>query len=57
MSLFDERKGHTNPGNTESPNQEESKEAHFKTYHNKNGKIPRQRENLKGSKGETGSNI
>ena len=24
---FDERKSHTNPGNTESPNQEEPKEA------------------------------
>ena len=24
----------TNPGNTESPNQEEPKEAHFKTHHN-----------------------
>ena len=28
------RKSHTNPGNTESPNQEEPKEAHFKTHHN-----------------------
>ena len=27
-------KNHTNPGNTESPNQEEPKEAHFKTHHN-----------------------
>ena len=27
-------KSHTNPGNTESPNQEEPKEAHFKTHHN-----------------------
>ena len=42
---------------TESPKQEEPKEAHCKTHHNYNGKIPRQRENLKGSKGETGSNI
>ena len=49
-------KSHPNPGNTESPNQEEPKEVHFKTLHNKNGKIPRQIENLKGSKGETGSN-
>ena len=42
---------------TQSPNQEEPKEVHFKTLHNKNGKIPRQIENLKGSKGETGSNL
>ena len=28
------KKSHTNPGNTESPNQEEPKEAHFKTHHN-----------------------
>ena len=28
------RESHTNPGNTESPNQEEPKEAHFKTHHN-----------------------
>ena len=27
-------KSHTNPGNTESSNQEEPKEAHFKTQHN-----------------------
>ena len=27
-------KNHTNSGNTESPNQEEPKEAHFKTHHN-----------------------
>ena len=27
-------KSHTNPGNTESPNQQEPKEAHFKTHHN-----------------------
>ena len=27
-------KSHTNPGNTESPKQEEPKEAHFKTCHN-----------------------
>ena len=26
-------KSHTNPGNTESPKQEEPKEAHFKTHH------------------------
>ena len=26
-------KSHPNPGNTESPNQEEPKEAHFKTRH------------------------
>ena len=51
------RESHTNPGNTERSNQEEPKEAHFKTHHNQNGKIPRQRENLKGIKGETGSNI
>ena len=25
---------YTNPGNTESPNQEEPKEAHCKTHHN-----------------------
>ena len=28
------RKSHTNTGNTKSPNQEETKEAHFKTHHN-----------------------
>ena len=28
------KKSHTNPGNTESPNQEEPKKAHFKTHHN-----------------------
>ena len=27
-------KSHTNPGNTESSNQEEPKEAHFKTHNN-----------------------
>ena len=27
-------KSHTNPGNTESPNQEEPKEAHCKSHHN-----------------------
>ena len=27
-------KNHTNPGNTESPKQEEPKEAHFKTHPN-----------------------
>ena len=27
-------KSHTNPGNRESPKQEEIKEAHCKTYHN-----------------------
>ena len=32
--LLDERRSHTNPGNTESPKQEEPKEAHCKTYHN-----------------------
>ena len=42
---------------TKSPNQEEHKEAHCKTHHNYNGKIPTQRQDLKGSKGETGSNI
>ena len=51
------RESHTIPGKTESPNQEEPKEAHFKTHHNSNGKIPRQRENLKRGKGKTGSNI
>ena len=35
---------------------EEPKEAHFKTHHNYNGKIPRQRKNVKGSKGERGRN-
>ena len=34
LHQLDERKCHTNPGNTESPNQEEPKEPHFKTYHN-----------------------
>ena len=29
-----ERKSHPNPGITGSPNQEEPKEAHFKTHHN-----------------------
>ena len=28
------RKSHTNTGNTESPKQEERKEAHYKTHHN-----------------------
>ena len=28
------RKSHRNPGRTESPNQEEPKEAHLKTHHN-----------------------
>ena len=28
------RESHTNPGITESPNQEEPKDAHFKTHHN-----------------------
>ena len=28
------RESHTNPGNTESPSQEEPKEAHSKTHHN-----------------------
>ena len=51
------RESHTNPGNTESSKQEEPKEAHCKTHHNYNGKIPRQRKNPKGSKGETGRNI
>ena len=40
---------------SQSPNQEEHKEAHCKTHHNENGKIARQRENLKGRKGQTGS--
>ena len=31
---FMREKGHTNPGNTESPDQEEPKEAHCKTHHN-----------------------
>ena len=51
------RESHTNPGNRESPKQEEPKETHCKTHHNYNGKIPRQREDLKASKGEIGSNI
>ena len=42
---------------TKSPKQEEPKETHCKTHHKQNGKIPKQRKNLKGSKGETGSNI
>ena len=41
---------------SQSANQEEPKEAHCKTHHKQNGKIPRQREDLKGSKGEIGSN-
>ena len=57
LHQLDERKCHTNPGNTESPNQEEHKETHFETHHHQNGKIPRKRENLEDSKGETGSNI
>ena len=28
------RESHRNPGNTESPKQEEPKEAHWKTHHN-----------------------
>ena len=28
------KKSHTNVGNTQSPNQEEPKEAHFKTHNN-----------------------
>ena len=31
---FDERKSHTNPGNTQNPNQDKHKEAHFNTHHN-----------------------
>ena len=31
---LEERKSHPNPGNTESPNQEDPKEAHCKTHHN-----------------------
>ena len=31
---LEERKSHPNPGNTESPKQEEPKEAHCKTHHN-----------------------
>ena len=42
---------------TQSPKQEEPKEARCKTQHNYNGKIRRKRENLKGSKGETVNNI
>ena len=42
---------------TQSPKQEEPKETHCKTHHKQNGKIPKQRKNLKGSKGETRSNI
>ena len=38
-NLMREKKSHTNPGKTESPNQEEPKEAHFKTHYNSNGKI------------------
>ena len=30
----EERKSHPNPGNTESPKQEESKETHCNTHHN-----------------------
>ena len=40
---------------TKGPNEEEPKEAQSKTHHNQNGKILRQRETLKGSKGERGS--
>ena len=42
---------------TKGPNEEEPKEAQSKTHHNQNGKILRQRETLKGSKVEKGSNI
>ena len=42
---------------TESTKKEEPKEPHCKVHNNENGKIPRRRENLKGSKGETGNNI
>ena len=42
---------------SQSPNQKECKESCFKTHHHRSGKIPRQRENIKGNKGETGSNI
>ena len=52
-----ERSCHASPGNTEGPNQDEPKEAHSKTHYNQNGKIQRQRENLKGSKGKTASNL
>ena len=33
------RKSHTSPRSTEGRNQEEPKEAHSKTHHNKNGKL------------------
>ena len=39
------------------PSKRNPKKAHCKTHNKKNGKIPRQREDLKGSKGKTGSNI
>ena len=42
---------------TQSPNQDEPKESHFKTQHNLNDNITRQGTNLKDSKGETGSNM
>ena len=42
---------------TQSPNQKECKESCFKTHHHRSGKIPRQRENIKGNKGETVNNI
>ena len=42
----------------ESPSQSRgTQRGPLQTHHNENGKIPRQRENLKGSKGETGSKI
>ena len=34
LSKPGEGKNHTNSGNTESPNQEEPKRAHFKTHQN-----------------------
>ena len=42
---------------TESPKQEKHKETHCKTHLIKKGKFPRQREDLKNSKGEKGSNV
>ena len=45
------REKNTQIKKTQSPKQEEPKEANCKTHHNENGKIPRQRKNLKGSKG------
>ena len=47
-------KNHTNPRNTESLNQEEPKEAHFKYIIIKMAKF---QDNLQDSKGKTGSNI